>query len=56
MRKIRLRKDLVIPGWGRIAKGEAFKVLRFNSRFVYVALREGVELKLARKSDCEIVY
>ena len=56
MRKIRVARDVRIPGWGLIRKGEAFKVLRFNSRFVYVALREGVELKLARKSDCEIVY
>ena len=56
MRKIRLRHDVVVPGWGRIAAGTAFKVARYNSRFVYVELRPSVELRLARKADCEKVY
>ena len=56
MRKIRVRHDMKIPGWGVIREGAEFKVERFNSRFVYVALREGVILRLARKTDCEKVY
>jgi len=56
MKKIRLRHDMRIPGWGLIREGAEFKVDHFNSRFVYVALREGVILRLARKADCEKVY
>lgn len=56
MRKIRIRKDLNVPGWGMIRKGTEFRVDRFNSRFVYVSLREGVNLRLARKADCEKIY
>ena len=56
MRKIRIRHDLRIPGWGLIPAGVEFKVDRYNSRFVYVELREGVTLRLARKGDCEKVY
>ena len=56
MRKIRLRHDVTVPGWGFIPAGTAFKVERYNSRFVYVALRENVILRLARKADCERVY
>ena len=56
MRKIKLKHDMRIPGWGTIAKDTAFKVCRFNSRFVYVNVAPKVELRLARKADCEIVY
>ena len=56
MRKISIRHDMVIPGWGLIRKGEMFKVFRYNSRFVYVSLRDHVELRLARKRDCEVIY
>ena len=56
MRKIRVRHDMRIPGWGLICEGTEFKVERYNSRFVYVALREGVTLRLARKADCEKIY
>ena len=56
MKKIRVRHDMRIPGWGLIREGAEFKVDRFNSRFVYVVLREGVILRLARKTDCEKVY
>lgn len=56
MKKIRLRHDMNVPGWGMIPAGTAFRVDRYNSRFVYVTLREGVSLRLARKGDCEKVY
>jgi len=56
MKKIRLRHDMMVPGWGFIPSGAAFKVSRYNSRFVYVELREGVILRLARKADCEKIY
>lgn len=56
MKKIKTSHDLQIPGWGFIPAGTPFKVERFNKRFVYVKLHEHVELRLARKADCEIVY
>ena len=56
MRKIKLAHDADIPGWGRIAKDTAFKVMRFNKRYVYVELKPGIILQLARKRDCIIVY
>ena len=56
MKKIRLRHDMMVPGWGLIPAGTAFKVDRYNSRFVYVVLRDGVFLRLARKADCEKIY
>ncbi len=56
MRKIRTKHDLMIPGWGRIPMGTEFKVDKYNSRFVYVELRPGVVLRLARKGDCEKIY
>ena len=56
MRKIKLSHDLHVPGWGTIEEGTAFKVDRFNKRFVYIELRPGVPLRLARKTDCTVVY
>jgi len=56
MRKIRIRHDLQIPGWGLIRKGTEYKVKECNSRYVYVELLDGVILRLARKGDCEKVY
>lgn len=56
MRKIKTRHDLNIPGWGHIPAGTPFKVERFNKRYVYVLVNDRVELKLARKADCIIVY
>ena len=56
MRKIKIRNDLNIPGWGKIPAGTPFKVEKFNKRFVYVRLNSGAILRLARKADCEIVY
>ena len=56
MRKIRVTHDLYIPGWGRIPARTEFKVERYNQRFVYVLVGERVELRLARKSDCQKVY
>ena len=56
MKKIKIKHDMNIPGWGRISAGTPFKVERFNKRFVYVEVAERVTLRLARKADCEIVY
>jgi len=56
MKKICVRRDIVVPGWGLIPAGSAFRVDRYNSRYVYVKLAEGVVLRLARKSDCEKIY
>ena len=56
MHKIKLKHDMQIPGYGKLEAGRPFKVESFNKRYVYVQLREGVTLRLARKADCEIVY
>lgn len=56
MRKIKTSHDLNIPGWGFIPKGTPFKVEKFNKRFIYVKVNSGATLRLARKSDCEIIY
>lgn len=56
MKKIKTRHDLNIPGWGFIPAGTQFKVEKFNKRFVYVELKERVNLRLARKADCEVLY
>ena len=56
MKKIKLANDMTITGWGRIAKGTAFKVQKFNKRFVYVEVADRVILRLARKRDCITVY
>ena len=56
MRKIKLKHDMKIIGYGVLEAGTTFKVERFNKRFVYVKLHEGVTLRLARKADCEILY
>lgn len=56
MRKIKLKHDMNIPGWGFIPKGTAYNVYKFNSRFVYVKLNSGAILRLARKGDCEVMY
>jgi len=56
MKKIAISHNLVIPGYGVIPKGETFKVEKFNKRYVYVQLESGCTLRLARKSDCEVIY
>lgn len=56
MRKIKTKHDMNIPGWGVIPSGTAFKVEKFNKRFVYVLVKDGVTLRLARKADCEVMY
>ena len=56
MKKIKISHDLNIPGWGVIKAGTAFKVQKYNKRFVYVELQSGAVLRLNRKSDCETVY
>lgn len=55
MRKIQLKHDIYIPGWGNLHAGEEYKVLRYNQRFVYIPLGQ-CECRLARKADCEKVY
>lgn len=56
MRKIKIKHDMNIPGWGWLRQGQEFKVESYNSRFVYVLLADRVRLRLARKADCEKVY
>lgn len=56
MRKIKTSHDLNIPGWGKIPAGTPFKVERFNKRFIYVLVNDRVELRLAKKADCEVMY
>lgn len=55
MRKIELKHDMNIPGWGILKQGEKFKVIEFNKRFIYVELGK-CKLRLARKRDCNILY
>ena len=55
MRKITLKHDMQIPGYGTLKEGTPFKVEKFNKRFVYVKLSNST-LRLARKSDCNVVY
>lgn len=56
MKKIKTSHELNIPGWGKIPAGTSFKVERFNKRFIYVMIADRVELRLARKTDCEVIY
>lgn len=56
MKKIALAHDMSISGWGKISEGTTFKVVRFNQRYVYVVVAEGIELRLARKRDCIVIY
>ena len=56
MRKIKIKEDMNIPGWGKLSAGTPFKVKEFNKRYVYVELKPHVTLRLARKRDCEVVY
>lgn len=54
MRKIELKNDLKIMGYGTIKKGTTFKVEDYNSRYTYVKL--GLcTLKLTKK-DFNIIY
>ena len=54
MRKIRLKNDVKVMGYGTIPSGTEFKVERYNTRYVYVMLGR-CELRLSRK-DVEKVY
>ena len=56
MRKIETSHDLRIPGFGIIEKGTPFTVEKYNKRFVYVRVSTGASLRLARKSDCVVIY
>ena len=38
MRKIKIKEDIRIMGYGMLHKGEIFDVEKHNSRFVYVRL------------------
>lgn len=55
MKKITLKHDMYVYGYGTLKEGTPFKVEKFNKRFVYVKLGS-CELRLARKNDCNIVY
>lgn len=55
MRKIRVKNDMYIQGWGTIKAGTEYKVDRYNTRYVYVMLKEGVTMQFGRK-DVEKVY
>ena len=53
MRKVKIKDDIRIIGYGILRKGEIFDVEKHNSRFVYVRL--GVcELRLSVK-EVEVV-
>lgn len=54
MRKIRLKEDMRVPGWGLVRDGTEFKVEKFNSRYVYVRLG-ACSLRLAR-GQTETIY
>lgn len=54
MRKVKLVNETYIPGYGILAAGTAFKVERYNMRYVYVNLG-ACELRLTRK-EVEKVY
>ena len=56
MKKIELKNDMVIPGYGFIPAGTKYKVDKYNNRFIYVQVNPGVILRLARKRDCNILY
>ena len=55
MRKIKVIKDMYIQGWGTIKAGTEYKVDRYNTRYVYVILKDGVTMQFRRK-DVEKVY
>lgn len=48
MKKIRLKEDMNIIGYGLLKSGTVFKVERYNTRYVYVKLGN-CELQLSRK-------
>lgn len=56
MKKIKTKHDIQVPGYGFVPAGTPFKVVKYNSRFVYCYIADRVTLRLARKGDCEIVY
>lgn len=56
MRKIAIKHDIQVPGWGMIKEGTQYKVDKYNSRYVYIKLSESTTLRLARKGDCTILY
>lgn len=56
MKRIAIKHDIQVPGWGMIKEGSQYKVDKFNSRYVYIKLHEHVILRLARKGDCIVLY
>lgn len=54
MKKVRLKVDTKIMGYGTIESGTEFKVEKYNTRYVYVRLGN-CELQLSVK-DVEKVY
>lgn len=55
MKKIKLKRDVYVPGYGLVKKETPFDVTSYNSRYIYVKLSKGSNIRLARKSDCEII-
>jgi hypothetical protein len=53
MRKVKIKEDIRIMGYGMLHKGEIFDVEKHNSRFVYVRLGM-CELRLSVK-EVEVV-
>lgn len=51
MKKVTISHDIQIQGCPLIKAGTTFKVVRFNSRYVYVDYI-GCELRLSLKNDC----
>ena len=48
MKKVRIKEDIKIIGFGYVRKGEIYKVEKYNSRFVYLNVC-GCELRLSVK-------
>ena len=53
MRKVKIKEDIRIMGYGTLYKGEMFDVEKYNNRFVYVRLGM-CELRLSIK-EVEVV-
>lgn len=53
MRKVKIKEDIRIMGYGMLRRGEMFDVEKHNSRFVYIRLGM-CELRLSLK-EVEVV-
>ena len=50
MKTVKTTRKILIPGVGMIEKGTEFKVVRQNSKFVYV-MHGDKELRLSKEKD-----